>query len=106
MNKKQDIDTKRLVDEIDNLVEDIQIKGVLYQKIYINRLFTERVIPLLFEIKTCVEIENYFQNDLSEKINTCLATTSDIVDQDSSYSSFYSRIKILRENIFQKLRNI
>ena len=51
-------------------------------------IFAENVIPLLFEIKTSVEIENFSQNDLREKINFCLANTSDIVDIDSEYATF------------------
>ena len=69
MKKKPKILTKDLLTEIDNLVEDIQIKGVLSQKQKINSIFAENVIPLLFEIKTSVEIENFSQNDLREKIN-------------------------------------
>ena len=68
MKKKSKILTKKdLLTEIDNLVEDIQIKGVLSQKQKINSIFAENVIPLLFEIKTSVEIENFSQNDLREK---------------------------------------
>ena len=101
--KKPKILTKDLLTEIDNLVEDIQIKGVLSQKQKINSIFAENVIPLLFEIKTSVEIENFSQNDLREKINFCLANTSDIVDIDSEYATFYSRIRVLRENILMRI---
>ena len=103
MKKKPKILTKDLLTEIDNLVEDIQIKGVLSQKHKINSIFAENVIPLLFEIKTSVEIENFSQNDLREKINFCLANTSDIVDIDSEYATFYSRIRVLRENILMRI---
>ncbi|MBL07315.1 MAG: hypothetical protein CL773_05650 [Chloroflexi bacterium] len=103
MKKKPKILTKDLVNEIDKLVEDIQIKGVLSKKQKINNIFAENVIPLLFEIKTSVEIENFSQNDLSEKINFCLANTSDIVDLDSEYAPFYSRLRVLRENILMRI---
>ena len=42
MKKKPKILTKDLLTEIDNLVEDIQIKGVLSQKQKINSVGDER----------------------------------------------------------------
>ncbi len=103
MRKKPKILTEDLVDEIDNLVEDIQVKSVLDQKVKINTIFAEKIIPLLFEIKTSIEIEYFSQLDLREKINFCLAKTSDIVDIDSAYAPFYSRLRVLRENILLRL---
>ncbi|MAU24181.1 MAG: hypothetical protein ACJ0J5_01515 [Dehalococcoidia bacterium] len=103
MAKKSKILTSDLLYEIDKLVEDIQIKSVLDQKKKIDTIFSEKIIPLLFEIKTTIEVEYFSQQDLREKINFCLASTSDIVDMDSEYAPFYSRIRVLRENILQKI---
>ncbi|MBP05531.1 MAG: hypothetical protein CL728_02155 [Chloroflexi bacterium] len=103
MAKKSKILTSDLLYEIDKLVEDIQIKSVLDQKKKIDTIFSEKIIPLLFEIKTTIEVEYFSQHDLREKINFCLASTSDIVDMDSEYAPFYSRIRVLRENILQKI---
>jgi hypothetical protein len=103
MRENPKIPTKDLVCEIDNLVEDIQIKSILVQKQKIDTIFAEKIIPLLFEIKTSIEIEYFSQLDLREKINFCLSTTSDIVDIDSDYAPFYSRIRVLRENILLRL---
>tara|TARA_B100001996_G_scaffold91413_1_gene68102 strand:- start:1659 stop:1979 length:321 start_codon:yes stop_codon:yes gene_type:complete len=105
MNKNPKILTKDLLYEIEKLVEDIQIKSVLDQKKKINTIFAENIIPLLLEIKTSIEIEYFSQHDLREKINYCLASTSDIVDIDSEYAPFYSRMRVMRENIFQKMSN-
>ena len=50
-------------------------------------------------------ISNQHQRiEFKEKINYCVATTSDIVDLNSNYSVFYSRIRILRENILTKIK--
>ncbi|MBA46485.1 MAG: hypothetical protein CL893_00175 [Dehalococcoidia bacterium] len=105
MKEKPKILTENLLNEIDLLVEDIQIKSVLDQKKKINTIFAEKIIPLLLEIKTSIEIEFFTQHDLREKINFCLASTSDIVDIDSEYAPFYSRMRVMRENIFQKIGN-
>tara|TARA_B110000196_G_scaffold171964_1_gene147648 strand:+ start:174 stop:488 length:315 start_codon:yes stop_codon:yes gene_type:complete len=94
---------KTLVNEIDTLVDDIQVDSVLKNNPYINKIFSEKIIPNLFEIKTNLEIGNFYFVDLKEKINNCVAMTSDIVDLDTNYYVFYSRIKILRENILSKI---
>ena len=75
MAKKSKILTSDLLYEIDKLVEDIQIKSVLDQKKKIDTIFSEKIIPLLFEIKTTIEVEYFSQQDLREKINFCLAST-------------------------------
>tara|TARA_B110000438_G_scaffold94683_1_gene94114 strand:- start:2583 stop:2897 length:315 start_codon:yes stop_codon:yes gene_type:complete len=103
MTKNIDILKKTLVNEIDNLVDDIQVNSVLNNKSYINKIFSEKIIPILFEIKTNLEVGNFYLIDLREKINNCVAITSDIVDLDKDYYIFYSRIKILRENILSKI---
>ena len=91
------MNNKQLVDDIDKLVEDIQVSSVLSNNKLINKIFSEKIIPVLFEIKTNLEISNPSQIEFKEKINYCVATTSDIVDLNSEYSVFYSRIRILRE---------
>tara|TARA_Y100000816_G_C25999984_1_gene522486 strand:+ start:100 stop:420 length:321 start_codon:yes stop_codon:yes gene_type:complete len=97
------MNNKQLVDDIDKLVEDIQVSSVLSNNKLINKIFSEKIIPVLFEIKTNLEISNPSQIEFKEKINYCVATTSDIVDLNSEYSVFYSRIRILRENILTKI---
>ena len=97
------MNNKQLVDDIDKLVEDIQVSSVLSNNKLINKIFSEKIIPVLFEIKTNLEISNPSQIEYKEKINYCVATTSDIVDLNSEYSVFYSRIRILRENILTKI---
>jgi|TARA_B110000263_G_scaffold54024_2_gene45412 hypothetical protein len=103
MTENIDILKKTLVSEIDNLVDDIQVNSVLNDQFYINKIFSEKIIPNLFEIKTNLEVGNFYFIDLKEKINNCVAMTSDIVDLDKNYYVFYSRIKILRENILSKI---
>jgi hypothetical protein len=103
MTENLNILKKTLVNEIDTLVDDIQVNSVLNNKSYINKIFSEKIIPNLFEIKTNVEIGNFYFVELKEKINNCVAMTSDIVDLDTSYYIFYSRMKILRENILSKI---
>jgi|TARA_B110000495_G_C23042654_1_gene626729 hypothetical protein len=103
MTENIDILKKTLVSEIDNLVDDIQVNSVLNDQFYINKIFSEKIIPNLFEIKTNLEVGNFHFIDLKEKINNCVAMTSDIVDLDKNYYVFYSRIKILRENILSKI---
>lgn len=98
------MNNKQLVDDIDKLVEDIQVSSVLSNNKLINKIFSEKIIPVLFEIKTNLEISNPSQIEFKEKINYCVATTSDIVDLNSQYSVFYSRIRILRENILTKIK--
>ncbi|MCH2672898.1 MAG: hypothetical protein MK083_00295 [Dehalococcoidia bacterium] len=98
------MNNKQLVDDIDKLVEDIQVSSVLSNNKLINKIFSEKIIPVLFEIKTNLEISNPSQIEFKEKINYCVATTSDIVDLNSEYSVFYSRIRILRENILTKIK--
>ena len=95
---------KKIIEEIDKLVEDIQVSSVLNNNRYINKIFSEKIIPVLFEIKTNLEVSNPVQIEFKEKINYCVATTSDIVDLNSNYSVFYSRIRILRENILTKIK--
>ena len=97
------MNNKQLVDDIDKLVEDIQVSSVLSNNKLINKIFSEKIIPVLFEIKTNLEISNPSQIEFKEKINYCVAITSDIVDLNSEYSVFYSRIRILRENILTKI---
>ena len=97
------MNNKQLVDDIDKLVEDIQVSSVLSNNKLINKIFSEKINPVLFEIKTNLEISNPSQIEYKEKINYCVATTSDIVDLNSEYSVFYSRIRILRENILTKI---
>ena len=97
------MNNKQLVDDIDKLVEDIQVSSVLSNNKLINKIFSEKIIPVLFEIKTNLEISNPSQIEFKEKINYCVATASDIVDLNSEYSVFYSRIRILRENILTKI---
>ncbi|MDG2101256.1 MAG: hypothetical protein GWO78_03045 [Dehalococcoidales bacterium] len=103
MTKDIDILKKTLVNEIDSLVDDIQVNSVLNNKSFINKIFSEKIVPNLFEIKTNLEVGNFHLIDLREKINNCVAITSDIVDLDKNYYIFYSRIKILRENILSKI---
>ena len=98
------MNNKQLVDDIDKLVEDIQVSSVLSNNKLINKIFSEKIIPVLFEIKTNLEISNPSQIEFKEKINYCVATTSDIVDLNSEDSVFYSRIRILRENILTKIK--
>lgn len=102
--ESQFMNNKQLVDDIDKLVEDIQVSSVLSNNKLINKIFSEKIIPVLFEIKTNLEISNPSQIEFKEKINYCVATTSDIVDLNSQYSVFYSRIRILRENILTKIK--
>lgn len=102
--ESQFMNNKQLVDDIDKLVEDIQVSSVLSNNKLINKIFSEKIIPVLFEIKTNLEISNPSQIEFKEKINYCVATTSDIVDLNSEYSVFYSRIRILRENILTKIK--
>ena len=102
--ESQFMNNKQLVDDIDKLVEDIQVSSVLSNNKLINKIFSEKNIPVLFEIKTNLEISNPSQIEFKEKINYCVATTSDIVDLNSEYSVFYSRIRILRENILTKIK--
>ena len=97
------MNNKQLVDDIDKLVEDIQVSSVLSNNKLINKIFSEKIIPVLFEIKTNLEISNPSQIEFKEKINYCVATTSDIVDLNSEYSVFYSRIRSLREIILTKI---
>ena len=42
---------KKIIEEIDKLVEDIQVSSVLNNNRYINKIFSEKIVPVLFEIK-------------------------------------------------------
>ena len=95
---------KKIIEEIDKLVEDIQVSSVLSDNRYINKIFSEKIIPVLFEIITNLEVSNPVQIEFKAKINYCVATPSDIVDLNSNYSVFYARIRILRENILSKIK--
>ena len=96
------MNNKQLVDDIDKLVEyNLSVNS---NHDLINKIFSEKIIPVLFEIKTNLEISNPSQIEFKEKINYCVAITSDIVDLNSEYSVFYSRIRILRENILTKIK--
>ena len=52
------MNNKQLVDDIDKLVEDIQVSSVLSNNKLINKIFSEKIIPVLLEIKTNLEISN------------------------------------------------
>ena len=60
---------KKIIEEIDKLVEDIQVSSVLNNNRYINKIFSEKIVPVLFEIKTNLEVSNPVQIEFKEKIN-------------------------------------
>ncbi|MAR37761.1 MAG: hypothetical protein CL715_05585 [Chloroflexi bacterium] len=92
-------DTVKLLSEIDSIIEDIQVHSILLNDKTINLLFSDKIIPILLDLRTIVEIENFFYIDIKEKINNCVALTSEIVDLNPKFSSIYSRIRVLRETI-------
>ena len=73
------MNNKQLVDDIDKLVEDIQVSSVLSNNKLINKIFSENIIPVLFEIKTNLEISNPSQIEFKEKI--ILETTYEGIDE-------------------------
>jgi len=94
-------DTVKLLSEIDSIIEDIQVHSILLNDKTINLLFSEKITPILLDLRTIVEIENFFYIDIKEKINNWVALTSEIVDLNPKFSSIYSRIRVLRETILQ-----
>ena len=90
---------KQILHEIDSIIDDIQVRSILINDKAINLLFSEKITPILLDLRTNVEIENFFYIDIREKINNCVALTSEIVDLNPKFSSIYSRIRVLRETI-------
>ena len=62
-------DTVKLLSEIDSIIEDIQVHSILLNDKTINLLFSEKITPILLDLRTIVEIENFFYIDIKEKIN-------------------------------------
>ena len=91
--------TVKLLSEIDSIIEDIQVRSIMINDKTINLLFSEKITPILLDLRTILEIENFFYIDIKEKINNCVALTSEIVDLNPKFSSIYSRIRVLRETI-------
>ena len=83
---KRNKNTVKILSEIDSIIDDIQVRSILINDKTINLLFSEK-------------IENFFYIDIREKINNCVALTSEIVDLNPKFSSIYSRIRVLRETI-------
>jgi|TARA_B100001013_G_scaffold274359_1_gene174926 hypothetical protein len=91
--------TVKLLSEIDSIIEDIQVRSIMINDKTINLLFSEKITPILLDLRTILEIENFFYIDIKEKINNCVALTAEIVDLNPKFSSIYSRIRVLRETI-------
>ncbi len=85
-------DTVKLLSEIDSIIEDIQVHSILLNDKTINLLFSEKITPILLDLRTIVEIENFFYIDIKEKINNCVALTSEIVDLNPKFQLAISRL--------------
>ena len=59
-------DTVKLLSEIDSIIEDIQVHSILLNDKTINLLFSEKITPILLDLRTIVEIENFFYIDIKD----------------------------------------